>query len=84
LQSYAGGVPAQVVAMIQRQLAELRGSGPGLLARLLMAAGVAAALGAALYWRFGRGGGGAAATGDLGEELRSLGERINIAQQRMR
>ena len=82
-----GGVPAKVVEMIQRQLAVLRGSGRSLLSRLAIAAGAAAALGAALYWRFGRGGSGggrAASAGDLGAELQSIGERMNIAQQRLR
>ena len=40
MQSYVGGVPAEVVKMIQRQLAELRRAhGGGVLPKLLLAAG---------------------------------------------
>jgi hypothetical protein len=84
LQSYAGGIPAEVAKMVARQLAQLKGSGGGLLAKLLLAAAAAAAVAAAAaYWRFGRQQGGGQAR-DLGAEMRSLADRINIAQQRMR
>lgn len=71
--------------MLQRQLAELRAaSGPSLLVKLAAGAGAAAALAAALWWRFGRGGSGVGGVGNLGDELRSVNERIAIAQQRLR
>jgi hypothetical protein len=75
--------------MVARQLSALRGSGSGLLTKLVMVAGAAAAAAAAAWWHVGRrqgggGGGGAGAGGDLGAEMRSLSERINIAQQRLR
>ncbi|KAL4428986.1 hypothetical protein ABPG77_006025 [Micractinium sp. CCAP 211/92] len=83
---YAGGVPNQVASMIQRQLATLRSRRGGLLTKLLLAAGSAAALAAGLAWRMGYLGGGGAAGGaagrNLSEELRTLGERIRLAQKR--
>lgn len=83
---YAGGVPSQVAGMIQRQLAALRSRRGGLLTKLLLAAGGAAALAAGLAWHFGRlggpGAGGGSAGRDLDEELRTLGERIRLAQKR--
>ena len=84
-QTYTGGQPSEVQAMIQRQLAQLH-SGSSLLTKLLLAAGGAAAIGAALWWRVrsSGGGGGDGAPANLGEELRSLGERIRLAQQRKR
>ena len=87
LQSYAGGTPAEVAKMVARQLAQLKGSGGGLLAKLLLAAGAAAAAAAAAYWHLGRrqgGGGGGGDAGGLAAEMRSLSERIGIAQQRLR
>lgn len=82
LQEYSGGVPAQVAQMVQRQVAALRGSGPSLLTKLLAAAaGMAALGGAALWWRAHHGGGGG--PGDLGSELRSVSERMTIAQRRL-
>lgn len=85
-QVYAGGVPNQVASMIQRQLATLRSRRGGLLTKLLLAAGSAAALAAGLAWRMGYLGGGGAAGGaagrNLSEELRTLGERIRLAQKR--
>lgn len=69
--------------MIQRQVLALRGSGPSLLVKLLAAAAGAAALGgAALWWRAHHGGGTGAAA-DLGSELRSVSERMTIAQRRL-
>lgn len=72
--------------MIQRQLAALRSRRGGLLTKLLLAAGGAAALAAGLAWHFGRlggpGAGGGSAGRDLDEELRTLGERIRLAQKR--
>lgn len=82
-QSYAGGIPAEVAKMVARQLAQLRGSGGGLLAKLLLAAAAAGAAAAAAYLRFGRPQGGSQER-DLGAEMRSLADRINIAQQRLR
>ncbi|PRW39209.1 Lysoplasmalogenase TMEM86A [Chlorella sorokiniana] len=90
VESYTGGVPAQVAQMIQRQVAELKASSRGsLLPKLLLAASAAAAAAGAVWWRLhhgggGSGGGSSSSVGDLGAELRSLNERMAIAQQRLR
>lgn len=84
VQSYVGGRPAEVQAMIREQLAELP-SGRGLLSKLFMAAGVAAAAAAAAYWHLGRqGGSGGGPTRDLGAEMRTVVERMKAAQQRLK
>lgn len=83
-EAYVGGVPAEVAKMVARQLAQVKGSGSGLLSKLLLAAGVAAAA-AAAYWHLTRKGSGGEGGGrDIAAEMLSLSERINVAQQRLR
>ncbi|KAI7837796.1 hypothetical protein COHA_008424 [Chlorella ohadii] len=89
VESYTGGVPAQVAQMIQRQVAELKASSrSSLLPKLLLAASAVAAAAGGVWWHLHHGssggGGGGGDVGDLGAELRSLNERIAIAQQRLR
>lgn len=70
--------------MLQRQVASLKAArGHSLTTKLLVAAAGAAALAGALWWRLGRGGSGGS-TRDLHEELRSVAERIALAQKRLR
>ena len=72
-------------------MAELKANSRGsLLPKLLLAASAAAAAAGALWWRLHQGGssgsgsGSGSSVGDLGAELRSLNERMAIAQQRLR
>ena len=70
-------------------MAELKANSRGsLLPKLLLAASAAAAAAGALWWRMHQGGssgsGSGSTVGDLGAELRSLNERMAVAQQRLR
>ncbi len=82
LQSYTGGVPADVAKMLQRQVAALKRQRGGLLPKLLAGAAAAAAVAGAVWWRWGGGGGGGGAR-DPAAELASLGQRIASTESRI-